>query len=355
MPNQRGFVGLQQVDSTMAMVCPQCNQAFEQRLNCPQCGVRLLYQFTRRADKLALVGPDATWQQTPWGRICVGLLLAQGVYYVLRHLFTAGLLAASSEATGVWATLSGLVLVQVLQAVGVLLAGMLSGAGQRRGILLGTLVGIWNGVFFVVVQACVGQTSTPIDLFGEPMLQAAFGAVGGFIGSQIWKPLPSVSLPFEMRGAKAITPPVKRRSYFAGPIAWTRVLTGIALTVGGVMWANIIRDLVIEASEGKLSIDSQLQADLVTFEVSALAMIAGSGFAGANTFNGLKQGLCVGLGSGAVLFGLRLGTGNFSPEILILTLVTAIGFGVAGGWFGGELFPPLLAAGERKRRRPAYV
>ena len=319
----------------MAMVCPQCNQAFEQRLNCPQCGVRLLYQFTRRADKLALVGPDATWQQTPWGRICVGLLLAQGVYYVLRHLFTAGLLAASSEATGVWATLSGLVLVQVLQAVGVVLAGMLTGAGQRR--------------------ACVGQTSTPIDLFGEPMLQAAFGAVGGFIGSQIWKPLPSVSLPFEMRGAKAITPPVKRRSYFAGPIAWTRVLTGIALTVGGVMWANIIRDLVIEASEGKLSIDSQLQADLVTFEVSALAMIAGSGFAGANTFNGLKQGLCVGLGSGAVLFGLRLGTGNFSPEILILTLVTAIGFGVAGGWFGGELFPPLLAAGERKRRRPAYV
>jgi DNA-directed RNA polymerase subunit RPC12/RpoP len=27
----------------MAMVCPKCNRSFEQQLECPTCGVRLLY------------------------------------------------------------------------------------------------------------------------------------------------------------------------------------------------------------------------------------------------------------------------------------------------------------------------
>ena len=37
------------------------------------------------------------WQETPWGRIGVGLLLAQGVYYGLWNLGNAGLLAANPE------------------------------------------------------------------------------------------------------------------------------------------------------------------------------------------------------------------------------------------------------------------
>src|SRR5262249_37844879 len=146
----------------MAMVCPQCNKAYDQRLNCPQCGVRLLYQLTGRTEKFNLVELEAQWQQTPWGRLLVGLLLAQGVYYVLRHLFTAGMLATTDQAVGVWATLTGLILQQALQAVGVFLAGVLTGAGQRRGILLGLLVGVWNGILFVIAQNWLGRAPTPI-------------------------------------------------------------------------------------------------------------------------------------------------------------------------------------------------
>ena len=32
-------------DTVMAMVCPQCAGSYEQRLQCPTCGVRLLYDF----------------------------------------------------------------------------------------------------------------------------------------------------------------------------------------------------------------------------------------------------------------------------------------------------------------------
>src|SRR4051794_17126725 len=115
----------------MAMVCPQCDSSFDQRLQCPTCGVRLAYQTAKRASVGDLMGPNGQWQQTPWGRIVVGLLLAQGLYYGLWHLITAGMLATSDEGQGVWTQLHGVVLSQCLQALSLVLGGMLTGAGQR--------------------------------------------------------------------------------------------------------------------------------------------------------------------------------------------------------------------------------
>src|SRR5258707_7448012 len=117
----------------MAMVCPQCNSAFDQRLQCPSCNVRLLYQAVpRRARTSVQAAPTSQWQQTPWGRIVVGLMLAQGLYYSLWHFCTAGLLAvAEGEEQTVMSKLVGLVLSQSLQALGLIIRGMLPGASQR--------------------------------------------------------------------------------------------------------------------------------------------------------------------------------------------------------------------------------
>src|SRR5438105_15600753 len=116
----------------MAMLCPQCRGSFAQRLNCPKCGVRLLYQDGRHRSEETSEGQTASWQQTPWGRLIVGLLLAQGLYYVLRHLCMAGLLVAWEQSAGsVWATLTGLIVLQALQAASIFAAGLLTGAGQR--------------------------------------------------------------------------------------------------------------------------------------------------------------------------------------------------------------------------------
>ena len=121
----------------------------------------------------------ASWQQTPWGRFLVGLLLAQGLYYVLRHLCTAGFMVAQEKwGNDVWATLTGLVVLQAIQAVSILTAGMLTGAGQRRGFFFGAVVGVWNAVFFILVQIWTAQALTTLDLFCQPVLEVAFGALG---------------------------------------------------------------------------------------------------------------------------------------------------------------------------------
>jgi hypothetical protein len=282
------------------------------------------------------------------------LLLAQGLYYVLRHLCTAGLLATHDGPDSVWATLTGLMVLQGLQAVGVLAAGLLTGAGQQRGIFYGALVGVWNGVLFIFVRSWLGQSMTVAALVGEPMVQAAFGAIGGLAGSLIWKPVLPLASPPVPRPAVPLRS-AQRRPAFAGPIAWGRVLTGTILAVGGVVWCDVIREFVLEASEGRLRIDTHLQAELVTWEISALAMLAGSALAGATTKNGLKQGLIVGIGMGVILLGLRLGSLTVAPRTLILTLASSLCLGLVGGWFGSQLLPPICAPAGGRRRRPAPV
>jgi hypothetical protein len=338
----------------MAMVCPQCNGSFEQRLQCPTCNVRLLYQAPSRR-RLAVGQGEDSWQQTPWGRILIGLLLAQGIYYALQNLCQAGLLAVGEGSSrSALSTLGGLIMLQALQVVGVLAAGVLVGAGRHYGFGYGALLGIWNGVLFVIAQQWTVPNVTAIALVGQPMLQAAFGGVGGLIGSWIWKPLPTLTMPAPPRESIGPRVPLSRSvSPFAGPIAWGRVVPGIAVGVGGVIWANVILQFVVEASEGKLSVDSHLQAQLVTWEICALALLTGSAFAGATTANGLKQGLAVGIGASSILLGLGIAKGTLEPNLLIFTVTCAVALGLVGGWFGGQLFPPLYSSLRRKRFRVA--
>ena len=271
----------------MAMVCPRCQGVFQQLWNCPSCKVRLGYQGAARVPLAADDDTAGQWQQTPWGRIAIGVVLAQGLYYGLRQLLVAGLMASGDEAAGaVWPTLTGLLVLQGVQAAGLIVAGLFAGAGQRQGIVFGVVVGVWNGVLTVLIQSLSGPHTT-VTLLGQPILHTALGALGGFIGGSIWRAPQSLVVPV-LAGAKG---PERakgtrvRAALFAGPIAWTRVFAGTALAVGGTLWAHVILELVMEASDGTLSIDNHLQAQLVTWEVTALAMLAGAAVAMAKPFD----------------------------------------------------------------------
>ena len=217
----------------MAMVCPKCNGSFEQRWQCPDCGVRLAYQaLTQTMPGEAIAA--SPWGQTPWGRILVGVVLAQGLYHGLRQLATAGLLATNDAAArGVWSTIYGLIILQAIQALCLVLAGMLAGAGLRQGVVFGAIVGVWNGIIAVAVQSAAGMPHTAIALLGQPILHTFFGAAGGFLGCRIWKPLPILAGPASPQVAPPVLVARSRRSLFEGPVAWGRLLLGSTVAVGG--------------------------------------------------------------------------------------------------------------------------
>jgi hypothetical protein len=335
----------------MAMVCKRCSTTHEQRLQCPSCGGRLEYWSPRRR---WFDGDGRRWMQTPWGRICLGVALAQGLFYGARHMLTAVLKGAYGDASAeAWSSVHVLVLFQALQLCSVLLGGMLAGSGQRAGIPLGSVVGIWNGVFSVLVQSGPGHPLTAVSIYGQPLLQTTVGALGGWAGCLLWKPL----LPPVLPGAThLLRKPGKARRHlalFSGKVAWLRVTAGIAVAVAGTLSATIIFDKVLEASNGVLSTSDQLQDQVITWEIKALALLVGGCLAGATTPNGLKQGLFAGLGASSVLIGIQAPYAKQPVEVAVFTLVSAFSLTTVGGWFGSQLFPPVIKFKRKKGLGPA--
>lgn len=324
------------------MVCPQCNTSYEQRWQCPQCETRLLFHDVR-----SLPGRSSErsqrWQQRPWGRILLGLVLAQGLFYGLRHLVTAGLLAVQGREAveQMWATASGILLLQSVRLFSLLVGAVFAGAGQRQAAFLGGMVGAWNGVFSVLLLPGPAQSLTTIALLGQPLLQAVIGAMGGWIGCVLWKPLPSATT--------VDTPRPRLRAFlrpnmdlFSGPVAWVRVAVGAILAVAGTLMATVVFERILDMSHGSLGTADELQDRLITMEIKALALVFGGALAGATTRNGLKQGLCVGLASTVVLIGIELNYVERWLPLAGLTAISSLTLSLAGGWFGSQLFPPII-------------
>ncbi len=356
----------------MAMVCPQCKTAYEQQVECPVCGVRLAFEETRQPGRNGLAGRRTeAWDQTPWGRLIGGILLAQGLYLglvqaclAIQHGYGRVLLQDGDP------TLGSLVLRQVLQCVSLLLGGMLAGVGQRRGLLFGALVGLWNSAIFFALQFVTGKGVPSVVFYAQPILQTAFGVVGGFISSTIWKPPPLLHLPGKQAASSGLLVPNRSRPReYAVPLTWGRIAAGIALALGGTLWANLVLDLVLTNT----AVETTREQDwLVTWEISTLALFVGGALAGATTRNSTPQGMVVGAGVCTVLLGILFGTLSRPwdpPPMLLLralhvgrellsdpgfpavfTTVWTLGLTTLGGWFGGQLFPPLYGPVRPRRQ-----
>ena len=327
----------------MAMVCPRCQQTYDRELNCPDCGCRLLYQAVSFENTPAPDPVDEShWQQTPWGKIAVGLLLAGGLSFGLQQLCTAGTLAGNESAF--WATLGGLLLLHLLQGSSVVVGSAITGAGQPRGLLYGSIVGLLSGGVFLAFQRHQGDGEPDIVMFAQPLVYLVLGAMGGLFGKWIWQPAPVFSLTTNVPRRLLPTPPSE---LFAGPVHLGRIFTGAFIVVAGMVWSNVILAQVLQASSGTIPRTSHLQARLIGWELAGLATLLGAALAGATTLNGLKQGFFVGVGAGIVIIGIHMGYEKLVLESLLLMLSSVFVLSLTGGWFGAQLFPPVVARRQR--------
>jgi hypothetical protein len=83
-------------------------------------------------------------------------------------------------------------------------------------------------------------------------------------------------------------------------------------------------------------------------EMKALALLFAGALAGATTRNGVKQGFCVGLASTVIFIGIEMNYIESWLQMAGYTVLAVFSFSLVGGWFGSQLFPPVI---PRRRQR----
>jgi hypothetical protein len=335
----------------MAMVCPQCGKTYEHKLVCQLCDVRLVFHDLRRLPG-RLAGPVMRWRQTPWGRIIIGVFLAQGLFYALRQLLTGALLALHTDGTPqqVWTSPTGSVVLQGLCLGTLFLGALLAGSSQGAGMFLGAVVGVWNGMLWTVLHHTGSRHPLSfLALLSQPILQTAVGFLAGWFGSVIWRPIPVLDPLARTKAKRTFASTVP---FFAGPIAWFRVTMGILIAVGGALGAAKLYDLAMDAADGILASADEFQDHIVIWEIKALALFCGGLFAGANKRNGFKQGVIVGLGTAVLLIGAQIPRYPNWWQAMPFVIISSLTLPVVGGWFGGQLLPPVVPVPRKSAALP---
>jgi len=341
---------------------------------CAACGYTAPAHAARRGARGRGAEATASWQQTSWGKIFIGLLLSAGIFYGLMQLFIAVLVATQGEpARDEWLkSLAGLLILQAFQLLSLLIGGMMAGAGHQRGTLYGSIVGVYNALLFLLVWVTILKNELPPGgLIGLPLLQVAFGTLGGYVGSTIWKPIQVVSAQQPAEEDKAGEPLVQvratRRAAGGAAISWVRVLTGTAVACAGTLGANAILKFLEMHSLPGGGLDTMRQTQFLTWEIFVLAVLVGAAIAGSNAPNGMKPGVLMGVLTSFVLalyyvYRAEGGTDTTAAlgfsllgldqsrmaQKIIFTFLSIVPLGLAGGWFGSQLLPPVVIPRGRR-------
>lgn len=328
----------------MAMVCAQCSQVFYgKERQCPKCGILLLMQqhgVKDVGDSQSLpVDPLSRWQQTPWGRIVVSVIIAQGLAFCTKLLFSAWYQASEGERLE-WNTPTGMLLLNSFHVVSLIACGMLAGANQERGITSGGLVGMWSGLIFLGLHRQSRDVLEPIIFFAQPFFHLVAGLIGGFIGYRIWRPVPLFRVEDDM-GKSGFGVPRPNKKLWKGPIHIVRVLLGAGVALAGAVFARQILDSIMRNMQGTFHIRDHLTDKLVLYQVIALAALAGGAIAGSSSRNGFKQGVCASVLAAALYLGVQLANPKSVLEIVVFSTFGVAVMTILGGVFGSKLFPPL--------------
>lgn len=334
----------------MPVVCSRCSNHFEPGRPCPRCGAP---SPVAAPGTNASPGQGPRWQQTVLGRLLIGLVLAQGLFYGLRHLLTGVLLAVQEPESDLWADPRNVFLLFSIQLFAVFVGSLFAGSGQRFGFFLGLLVGVWDGVFAAAMAQNAAGDLAGFGFFTQPLFQAGAGLVGGALGSMVWRPIVHAPTTFLRPTPKRTA--TRSAPMFSGPIAWGRVAVGCVAVVVASLYATKLFDRLIDLTGNKVGTGDDFQDRLIIWEIKSFLVLIGAFLAGAATKNGLKQGLVVGLLASSVLIGMQAPRATQSLlALVVFTFAGTVGLCLVGGWFGGQLFPQVMSRHRATSGTPSW-
>jgi len=357
----------------MQLFCQACHTAFAGVTHCPKCGGRLLAPQESFIFSGTPKDPPAEHEPpTLTARIAVGLGVGFGLYLGMRELVSAaGLLDFGGPMDG------GVDF--VLRFVSLLAGAVLAGAGREQGLPAGFGVGAAGAGLLLAadVYTAGGAVAAGWVAPAAAGVIALLAAPAGAVGAAIWPPAPDLP-----RAVPASTASSRGSSLYLlveesserdkpRPTLWVRVAAGAAVAAAGLLLSDDIRLWLARGTGGLLQTGGVHRGPVVGFQIAIFLLGLGGVVAAAGSGAGFRHGFLTGLLTAAALYTAARRSeqpfpavdGYFvmfgrTPESILAdqraaaeVLGLTVGLCTAGGWLGGQLFPPLAPKGVRNRRR----
>ena len=349
----------------MQLYCPACKTAAHPAERCARCGERLVAPSELASlSRDQIADPPTLVEPTAFGRVVVGVVVAQGLAVSLREL-SLGLLTALDFSDLV----PGPVVNWLLRGAAVIVGATVAGAGRGNGAATGGVTALVCVGSLLATDFLAAAKTTQLDnvaALGICLLALA----AGHVGSAFWPavvPLP----PSKVRSRGSSLIPLKDDPEVVRPIhlSWSRVALGVTVVIAGVLLADSVRLGMRSLAGHGLSLGSPTQVAVVDFLFASVAVLLGGLTAGGGTGAGLRHGTVAGviaapalaflafLGKDSALVPLTgllelVGHATESPRTatgLAVVLVCLTAMCAVSGGFGGLLLPRLAL---KSRRRP---
>lgn|SRR5262245_60848975 len=325
--------------------CGKCGGTFESQMLCPQCGIQLCDEGEASTISFSPAPlEDNTEGPSVLRRIAVGAVASLVAFHGLQHLATALFLSHYGNAFA-----RPEVPVACL-ALAALAGAYVAGTANRRAEATGLLLALIAGAAYLWADHVRGIDVPAEWLTGMPILFGLIGIVGGLAGRMSIPPTPKLPR-FGQSGSRVVAPVREPRP----GIAWIRVAGGASLTIAATALADPIRHWlsVILTGHGGTFAATQI----VAWQISVMAAVAGGVVSGSNTRRGIAQGFAAGLiaaiGTAVTIAATdptrskvmefwvnQLELGTFGPQAFAALAGGVLAFTTLGGWLGSQVMGP---------------
>jgi hypothetical protein len=283
----------------------------------------------------------------------------------------AGLAGAQIVGDGWWSTETAGWVTLGMRAAAAAAGGLVAGAGRASGWMTGLLSATIAGGLLLATDVAAHPAGPGPVAYLAVLATAIAGLIAGTLGTVIW-PVP-VEMPMSRtgsRGSSLLRLAQEQEDARKGrPTQWLRVFIGVSIAFSGVVAADVMRTGLTKGSAGALHMGSAFHAPIICLELAAAAIFFAGATAGASTGAGIRHGLLAGFFAAVAVVALTVLRSPFLfPAVegyywvanvpnenvrdtgaLAELLVSVWAICTLGGWFGGQLLPPLASKAQLQR------
>jgi hypothetical protein len=300
------------------------------------------------------------WSQSLVIRVMLGLLVTAGVTLMLIRA-TELILTWDAPLGEFWKSISGFIVWQSLELVGVFLGAMMAVAGRNEMLTVGFLLGTTVGFLTLIILPTNQNIPQPL-YFAMPAWFTVAGALGAWIGESLWHPQHRKSI--KIISSRTLTQDQQESNatqllrqavlglIFAN-IRWLKVILAVVIILPTLWYTHeAVSWVMLKLGLSAWVVEVGLQKAWVETMVKIIVIMLAAAMTGAGTTHGIAHGFWTGVICGVLNLLQRVlfpSEDGLNVNAILWEVAWCFLLCVISGAFGALIIPPIMYLAQKRR------